>query len=301
MLHRQQLACLLAPWFGSSSYAELPGAMWQGRTAFEDISLTARLLLILGRSIETQRKRMNMGQCLTLLATSHFACNEARRCQGSSPFQKTERHDHWICATPYRLSFPTGDGPDEGWISITLNHKVASICSNGPRKMRLNAGSTKVLAEHCSLDDPWHKKKMCSACYIMLEVMMTGKNGSLDRPHILPARGGLGREPERDVSPQLGLPLGGTSAEAHDCSKSLAGLCLLLCRCALIQGNTRHVKSAFCEADDVELFHALWSELDVSGKYKPPGGGSAKLARSWLGQAKHARRRRMKSSRHGLR
>ncbi|CAE7341887.1 unnamed protein product [Symbiodinium microadriaticum] len=85
-----------------------------------------------------------------------------------------------------------GDGPDEGWISITLNHKV--------------------LAEHCSLDE-------VSA-------------GSL-----------------REM-----------------CHHSLG--------C-----NTRHVKSAFCEADDVELFHALWSELDVSGKYKPPGGGSAKLAR----------------------
>ncbi|CAE7497845.1 egl-4, partial [Symbiodinium natans] len=36
--------------------------------------------------------------------------------------------------------------------------------------------------------------------------------------------------------------------------------------------NTRHIKSAFCDVNDMELFEALWSELDVSGKYRPPGG-----------------------------
>eukprot|EP00439_Symbiodinium_sp_Y106_P065894 s855_g10.t1 len=82
-------------------------------------------------------------------------------------------------------------------------------------KMGMNAGSTKVLAEHCSLDDPWHKE----------------------------------------------------SAALEVSAASLIDMCHHSLGC-----NTRHIKSALCEADDLELFHALWSELDVSGKYKPPGG-----------------------------
>ena len=48
----------------------------------------------------------------------------------------------------------------------------------------------------------------------------------------------------------------------------------------LAKGNTRHIKSAFCDVNDMDLFQALWSELDVSGKYKPPGGHSAQLGLS---------------------